>query len=84
MNKLISMTAALVLTGASFAAQSATNSNTGCGLGSEVIKDQDSVIMQVFAATTNQTSGNQTFGISSGTLGCEKPASFVSNEASIF
>jgi len=36
--------------------------------------------MQVFAATTNGTSGNQTFGITSGTLGCAKPAKFVSNE----
>lgn len=56
------------------------NSNTGCGLGSMVIQDQSSVVMQVLAATTNGISGNQTFGITSGTLGCDKPAKFVSNE----
>jgi len=54
--------------------------NTGCGLGNAVIKTQDSVLMQVFAATTNGTSGNQTFGITSGTSGCAKPAKFVSND----
>lgn len=36
--------------------------------------------MQVFAVTTNGTSGNQTFGITSGTSGCAKPAKFVSND----
>jgi len=56
------------------------NPNVGCGLGNQVIKDQDSVAMQVFAVTTNGTSGNQTFGITSGTSGCAKPANFVSND----
>jgi len=54
--------------------------NNGCGLGNLVIKNQDTVVMQSFGATTNGTSGNQTFGITTGTLGCTKPASFVSNE----
>jgi hypothetical protein len=56
------------------------NPNTGCGLGSQIIANQDSVAMQIFAATTNGTSGNQTFGITSGTSGCAKPAKFVSND----
>lgn len=76
MNKTLLITAATtILTTASFA-----GANTGCGLGNEVIKNQDSVVMQVFAATTNGTSGNQTFGITSGTSGCAKPAKFVSND----
>ncbi|AXX84208.1 MULTISPECIES: DUF3015 family protein [Aliarcobacter] len=58
----------------------ANNTNTGCGLGTIVIKDQSTTIMQVLAATTNGTSGNQTFGITSGTLNCKQPASFVSND----
>ena len=41
----------------------------GCGLGS-MIFEPDSGFTQVFAATTNSISGNQTFGITSGTLGC--------------
>ncbi len=57
--------------------------NVGCGLGNQVIKNQDSVLMQVFAVTTNGTSGNQTFGITSGTSGCAKPAKFVSNDKAV-
>lgn len=50
-------------------AQAAQN-NVGCGLGSMVWDGKSGVAPQVMAATTNGTSGNQTFGISSGTLGC--------------
>ena len=76
MKKLLFIaTATALMTTASFA-----NANTGCGLGNQVISNQDSVLMQVFAATTNGTSGNQTFGITSGTSGCAKPAKFVSND----
>ena len=41
-----------------------------CGWGSKVFDGQSGVAPQVFAATTNGTSGNQTFAISSGTSGC--------------
>jgi len=41
----------------------------GCGLGSEVMGTEPG-IKQVFAATTNGTSGSQTFGITSGTSNC--------------
>lgn len=41
----------------------------GCGLGS-IVFGNDAGFVQVFAATTNGTSGNQTFGISSGTSNC--------------
>ena len=54
--------------------------NVGCGLGNSVIKNQDSILMQVSAVTTNSTSGNQTFGITSGTSGCTKPEKIVSND----
>lgn len=40
----------------------------GCGLGTLVIKDNTK--MQVLAATTNGTSGSQTFGITTGTSNC--------------
>ena len=43
----------------------------GCGLGSVIFKDQNGWVEQVLAATTNGTSGNQTFGITTGTLNCE-------------
>lgn len=44
--------------------------STGCGLGSMVWQGKQGVVPQVLAVTTNGTFGNQTFGISSGTLGC--------------
>lgn len=40
----------------------------GCGLGSLIIRDNN--FLQIFAATTNGTSGSQTFGITTGTSNC--------------
>ncbi len=45
----------------------------GCGLGSMIFEKDNTWWKQVLAATTNGTSGNQTFGISSGTLNCDSP-----------
>ena len=75
MKKIISLIAAIGLTTSMYA-----NDNTGCGLGSLVIKDQSTVMLQVLAATTNGTSGSQTFGITSGTSNCNKPSNFVAND----
>ncbi|MBI5642475.1 MAG: DUF3015 family protein [Deltaproteobacteria bacterium] len=61
-------------------AQSAFNENVGCGLGSIIMKEKDTTVFQVLAVTTNGTFGNQTFGISSGTLECKQPSKFVYNE----
>lgn len=43
----------------------------GCGLGSTLFTDGSSLVHQVLGATTNGTSGNQTFGMTSGTSNCE-------------
>jgi len=75
MKKALFASLALMASTSTFA-----NNNTGCGLGNEVIKNQDTVLKQVLAVTTNGTIGNQTFGITSGTVGCTKPAVFVSND----
>ena len=59
----------------------AGNTNTGCGLGSMLIPNQDTVATQVLAAITNNAlSGNQTFGITSGSLNCTKPFKLVMND----
>ncbi|MFZ2649479.1 MAG: DUF3015 family protein [Burkholderiaceae bacterium] len=50
-----------------------------CGWGSKMFDGQSGVGPQVFAATTNGTSGNQVFGISSGTSGCSQDAMVRSN-----
>ena len=75
MKKIIGLIAAVGLIASVYA-----NENTGCGLGSLIIKNQNTVVLQVLAATTNGTSGNQTFGITSGTSNCDKPSNFVSND----
>lgn len=46
------------------------DNDIGCGLGTMIMEGQEGVIFKAFGATTNGTSGNQTFGITSGTLGC--------------
>ena len=46
--------------------------NCGCGLGTELLKDQDGLVFELLAVSTNGISGNQTLGITSGTLGCEQ------------
>ena len=54
--------------------------NTGCGLGSMLFEGQNGLVSQTFAATTNGTFGNQTFGITSGTSNCEQYKEFTYNE----
>lgn len=57
----------------------------GCGLGSEVIfKDANEWHEHVLAATTNGTSGNQTFGMTSGTLGCDIPDAPLAGGVALF
>lgn len=68
MNRTI---ASLALAGLLAPGLAAAEDSTGCGLGSMVFDGQSGVAPQVLAVTTNGTSGNQTFGISSGTLGCD-------------
>ena len=64
-----------IIAGALLAASSTVTfaaSPAGCGLGTAVVfKDANEWHEHVLAATTNGTSGNQTFGMTSGTLGCE-------------
>jgi len=62
------------------AAYSNTRTNIGCGLGTQIFEGKDGLVSQVCAATTNGSSGNQTFGITSGTLDCEKAKEISSNE----
>ncbi|MEQ1589090.1 MAG: DUF3015 domain-containing protein [Gallionella sp.] len=83
MKKIITaLTLALALPTAAFAA---ADNVGGCGLGSMVFKGQSGIVPQVLAVTTNGTSGNQTFGITTGTLGCTSDGTVTSNmQASLF
>lgn len=71
----------LVTAGTVLAAGQAAR-NTGCGLGTMLWgnKADGSVFSQSLQATTNGTFGNQTFGITSGTLGCEQPTKVAANK----
>lgn len=76
MNKKIAILAAAALL---FGGQAAADDSTGCGLGSIIFDGQSGVFPQVLAVTTNGSTGNQTFGISSGTLGCDADGTISSN-----
>jgi Protein of unknown function (DUF3015) len=72
--------ASLVIAGSAFAGQA--TSNTGCGLGTMLFKNNadGKILLQAFQATTNYTFWNQTFGITSGTSDCQQPKNFVGND----
>ena len=70
MRKAICMAAVLLAAGSVYAAP---YGSAGCGLGSVLFGNQPGFI-QVVAATTNGIFGNQTFGITTGTLNCGSAA----------
>jgi hypothetical protein len=49
----------------------ADNSGPGCGWGSMLFEGQSGKASHILAATTNGTSGNNTFDMTSGTNGCD-------------
>jgi Protein of unknown function (DUF3015) len=66
---LLGTVAGFLLVGAS-AAHAQGYGMAGCGLGSIAFAGNNAMGMQILAATTNGTFGNQTFGITSGTSNC--------------
>lgn len=73
---LLAIVACLVLAGPAHANQS----NTGCGIGTMIFEGKDGLLSQLGAVTTNGIFGNQTFGITSGTLNCSQFTALVANE----
>jgi len=49
----------------------AIDSTGGCGLGSMAWRGQSGIIPQILAMTTNNSFGNNTFGVTFGTSGCD-------------
>lgn len=78
---LVTMVAVAALGTAGFAT---VNNQTGCGLGSQIIKDDSSAVMLALQATTNGTLGNQTFGVTSGTSGCKRAQLVLNERAAAF
>ncbi|ETR66762.1 MAG: hypothetical protein OMM_12370 [Candidatus Magnetoglobus multicellularis str. Araruama] len=73
----IAVLASLVLVSVTYAG---SKENCGCGLGSMVLGEQDTLVMQLVISCLNGISGNQSFGITFGTLDCDKPRAIVLNE----
>ncbi len=55
----------------SLSAMAKSHGPAGCGLGAHLFEGKEGLVFNVLAATFNGSSGNQTFGMSTGTLGCE-------------
>jgi hypothetical protein len=72
----------LVLTIAAVFAISSSSyaDSTGCGLGTQLWEGKSGLFANICAVTTNGTSGNQTFGITSGTSGCNSGDAVALNE----
>ena len=75
---LISVVLLFMVSGAALAAE--PRDNCGCGLGTLLFDGKGGLVQQILAATTNGFLGTQTFGISSGTLECNQPSTWASNE----
>lgn len=67
MKKLIAVALGLLLSVSAMGA----HGPAGCGLGALLLGEKEGLIFNVLAGTTNASSGTQTFGMSTGTLGCE-------------
>src|SRR6476620_2306778 len=72
MKKIVAMMAVVALDVPGLAlAKGGNHPMAGCGLGYVLFGHNDNTpVMQVLAATTNGISGNQTFGMTTGTSGC--------------
>ncbi len=85
MKRILVTALALSLLAAATAFAGQAQDNCGCGLGTILWegKSDGSVMSQSLQATTNGTFGNQTFGITSGTLGCDQPANIIKNDRAL-
>jgi Protein of unknown function (DUF3015) len=67
MKKLLIAAVLVASSSAAFA-----DNDIGCGLGTQVWKGQSGLAPKILGATTNGFFGNQTFGITLGTIGCRQ------------
>ncbi len=67
MKKLTALLSAIIITMPIIA----SHGPAGCGLGSILFKEKEGLGFNILASFFNMSSGNQSFAISTGTLGCE-------------
>lgn len=83
--RLIGKTLAVALcAAASLSAQADEAGGKGCGWGNMVFEGQRGLFPHLLATTTNGTSGNATFGLTSGTNGCDSNVRIGYGGRSIF
>lgn len=71
-NKLIGKAVLLgLLSAAAISVQAAQAGGNGCGWGNMLFEGKSGLGPHLLATTTNGTSGNATFGLTSGTNGCD-------------
>ena len=69
--KTVILTSVAAVAFAMIATTAGAVDSTGCGLGSMVWRGHKGIVPQILAVTTNGTFGTQTFGITTGTMGCD-------------
>lgn len=74
MKKILLATALL---GASFSAHAVAPGGPGCGWGNLIFEGKSGLPVHFLATTVNGTSGNATFGMTSGTNGCDTSGSLT-------
>jgi hypothetical protein len=80
MKKIITIVAVfcLMFTASAYAAN--VSEDCGCGLGKQLIGEKEGLFWKLAGTCLNGTSGNQTFGMTSGTLGCDSDRELAMNE----
>lgn len=86
MKKILAISVVSLLASSGVVMAKGSHTMAGCGLGYVLFGAKDnSQGLQIIAATTNGTFGNQTFGITSGTLGCTQSGMIAKNkEAEVY
>lgn len=81
MKKLLTVAAVAV---ALSAAPARAADNVGCGMGSVLLRGQSGIVLNLLATFLNNISGNQTFGITTGTSGCTQNGRIAGGTGKLF
>jgi hypothetical protein len=75
---ILAISVILMMSGAAYA--NTVSQDCGCGLGRVLIGDKEGLVWNLLGTCLNGTCGNQTFGMTTGTLGCDTGGKIVMNE----
>jgi len=83
MKKGLFALAVLLVAASAASAKGGSQTSAGCGWGTMLFESKTKKLHLILAATTNGTSANQTFGITSETIGCTSDGTWVSNDKKV-